>query len=103
MLFRAPHQHHLLGDRRQAEVDARLRRVDNLNTNPSFSLMVDHYEEDWTKLWWVRVDGSGGEVEDGAERERALDLLAVKYPQYRETPPPGPVLALDIENWRTWP
>jgi PPOX class probable F420-dependent enzyme len=80
-----------------------LRRLANLNANPSFSLLVDHYDEDWTALWWVRVDGSGGVIEEEAERERALGLLAAKYEQYREMPPPGPVIALDIEHWRTWP
>jgi PPOX class probable F420-dependent enzyme len=79
-----------------------LRRLQNLKTNASASLLVDHYAEDWTKLWWVRVDGSGRVIEDGVERDRALDLLAAKYQQYPETPPPGPVLAIDIEHWRMW-
>lgn len=80
-----------------------LRRLENLETNTTFSLLVDHYEEDWTTLWWVRVDGSGRVIEEGDERERALDLLAAKYKQYRDTRPPGPVLVLDIERWRMWP
>jgi PPOX class probable F420-dependent enzyme len=80
-----------------------LRRLQNLKTNKSFSLLVDHYDEDWTTLWWVRVDGSGRVIEKRDERERALGLLASKYEQYRDTSPPGPVLALDIERWRVWP
>jgi PPOX class probable F420-dependent enzyme len=80
-----------------------LRRLQNLKENSSFSLLVDHYEEDWSALWWVRVDGSGRVVQDPDERERALDLLAAKYEQYRHAPPPGPVVALEIERWRTWP
>jgi PPOX class probable F420-dependent enzyme len=80
-----------------------LRRLQNLKTNTSFSLLVDHYDEDWTTLWWVRVDGSGRVIEKGDERERALRLFTTKYAQYRDTPPPGPVLALDIERWRMWP
>ena len=80
-----------------------LRRLENLETNPSFSLLVDHYDDDWTQLWWVRVDESGGVIEEPVEVRRALDLLAAKYHQYRESPPPGRVLALDIEKWRTWP
>jgi len=80
-----------------------LGRIQNLNTNATFSLLVDHYDEDWTTLWWVRVDGWGRVIEEGDERERALDLLAAKYEQYRSTPPPGPVLILEIERWRTWP
>jgi len=80
-----------------------LRRLQNLKTNASASLLVDHYDEDWTTLWWVRVDGSGHVVDDGDERERAYGLLTAKYHQYRETPPPGPFLAIDIDHWRMWP
>jgi hypothetical protein len=42
-------------------------------------------------------------IERGDERARALDLLKAKYRQYRETTPPGAVVALDIERWRMWP
>lgn len=80
-----------------------LRRLENVKRNPSCSLLVDHYAEAWTELWWVRLDGSGRVIEGGDERERALTLLQAKYEQYRETTPPGPVLALDIETWRMWP
>jgi PPOX class probable F420-dependent enzyme len=80
-----------------------LRRLQNLAANSSFSLLVDRYDEDWTTLWWVRVDGSGRVVEGGGEREFAVDLLTAKYDQYREMTPPGPVLVLDIDNWRMWP
>jgi PPOX class probable F420-dependent enzyme len=80
-----------------------VRRLHNLKTNPSFSLLVDHYDEDWTTLWWIRIDGFARMIEGGDERQRALSLLAAKYDQYRDAPPPGLVLALDIGHWRTWP
>jgi PPOX class probable F420-dependent enzyme len=80
-----------------------LRRLENVRAHPSCSLLVDHYAEEWADLWWVRVDGSGRVIERGDERERALDLLQAKYAQYRETPPPGAVLAIDIQRWRMWP
>lgn len=81
-----------------------LQRIRNLRANPSASLLVDHYsDDDWSRLWWVRVDGRGRVLESGEERERALDLLAAKYPQYREQRPPGPVIALDVTTWRAWP
>jgi PPOX class probable F420-dependent enzyme len=80
-----------------------LRRLQNLRAHPSCSLLVDHYDEDWTSLWWVRLDGSGRVLETGVERDHAIFLLQSKYAQYRETPPPGPVVALDITTWRTWP
>ena len=54
-------------------------------------------------MWWVRVDGTGRIVDEADERHRAIDLLAAKYEQYRAAPPPGPVLAIDIDGWRMWP
>jgi PPOX class probable F420-dependent enzyme len=81
-----------------------LRRLANVRAHPHASLLVDHYDDtDWPALWWVRVDGAARIVEDGPERDRALAALAAKYDQYRRTPPPGPVIALDVATWRTWP
>jgi PPOX class probable F420-dependent enzyme len=80
-----------------------LRRLQNIESNSAASLLVDHYGEDWDTLWWVRVDGNGRIVDDTAERDVAIDLLVAKYEQYRALPVPGPVLAIDIDTWRTWP
>jgi PPOX class probable F420-dependent enzyme len=99
----------LHGDRIYSAVDAKpksslaLRRLDNLRVNAVFSLLVDHYDEDWATLWWVRVDGVGRIVDDEDERTHALHLLGAKYAQYLSVPPPGEVMALDIELWRSWP
>src|SRR5437773_11844661 len=57
-----------------------LRRVRNVRENPQVSLVVDEYDEDWTKLRWVMVE-STARVADGAERARALGALVAKYPQ----------------------
>jgi PPOX class probable F420-dependent enzyme len=80
-----------------------LRRLDNLRAHPAASLLVDHYSDDWGELWWVRLDGNGRVVTSGHERDRAITLLAGKYEQYEATPPPGPVIALDVTAWRSWP
>jgi PPOX class probable F420-dependent enzyme len=80
-----------------------LRRLKNIKANAAASVLVDHYDEAWETLWWVRVDGRGRVVAGVTERERALEMLAVKYPQYRSAPPPGEVLAVDIDRWRAWP
>lgn len=80
-----------------------LRRLDNVRANAHVSLLVDHYDDDWSRLWWVRVDGTARVIETGAERERALTLLADKYEQYRDLPPPGAVIEITIERWRSWP
>ena len=81
-----------------------LRRLANVRAHPHASLLVDHYDDgDWSALWWVRVDGVAGVVDDGPDRDRAVAALVAKYEQYRRTPPPGPVIALDVTAWRTWP
>lgn len=80
-----------------------LRRLDNLRANPAAGLLVDHYSDDWSALWWVRLDGVGRVAESGSEHRRGVDLLAAKYEQYRREPPPGPVVAIDVTGWRAWP
>ena len=80
-----------------------LQRVANLRSRSFFTLIVDHYDENWSELWWVRVDGRGRIVDDDHERDKAVRLLTEKYPQYRDVPIPGPVLALDIEAVTSWP
>ena len=79
-----------------------LRRLDNIRANPAVCLLVDHYSDDWSELWWVRFDGQGRLLTEGPEHERALAALCAKYPQYRATPPSGTVLALDITTVRSW-
>lgn len=79
-----------------------LKRVENVRTNPQVTVLVDHYDDDWTQLWWVRLDGHARVLTEGQERERALALLEAKYPQYSAERPEGPVLAIDIERRRRW-
>jgi len=81
----------------------RLQRVRNLEGSPAAALVVDHYEENWANLWWVRIDGTARILVSGSERDGAFELLAAKYPQYQHEPPPGPVIAIDIRMWRAWP
>lgn len=80
----------------------RLRRLANAAARPDVTVLVDHYEEEWTRLWWVRLRGRARVLEAGAEAERALALLTAKYAQYRERPPRAPVLAVDVVEWRSW-
>jgi PPOX class probable F420-dependent enzyme len=77
-----------------------LRRLANIAANPQVSLLVDHYDEDWTQLWWARADGVARVSSD--DPDGAADLLAERYPQYRETPPPGPFIAVAVERWSGW-
>ncbi len=60
-----------------------LRRVRNIADNPRVSLVVDRYDEDWSQLCWVIVQGRADVLAEGHERAVAVDLLRAKYPQYR--------------------
>jgi PPOX class probable F420-dependent enzyme len=80
----------------------RLKRLENIRSRPEVAVIVDHYEEDWSRLWWVRLDGRASVLEDGSEREHGLELLLAKYPQYRAEPPTGPVIAVRIDRWQGW-
>jgi PPOX class probable F420-dependent enzyme len=76
----------------------RLKRLANVEANPQVEVLIDHYDDDWSRLWWVRLRGRARIVED----PRAVELLAAKYPQYRDRPPAGPVLAIEIEKRSQW-
>ena len=61
----------------------RLRRVRHIEQNPRVSIVVDEYDEDWTRLCYVIVEGHADVLHDGPDFSRAIDLLVAKYPQYR--------------------
>lgn len=80
-----------------------LRRLDDVRRSGRASLLVDRYDEDWSTLWWVRIDGPADVVEaDRSEHAAAVALLVEKYHQYRDRPPPGAVIALRAATWRAW-
>jgi PPOX class probable F420-dependent enzyme len=77
-----------------------LRRLANIAANPKVSLLADHYDDDWDKLWWVRADGRASVLDPQSdEARRAVGLLRGRYPQQRAT---GAVLAVDVERWSGW-
>ena len=96
------------GDRLYSAVDHKpkrgpdLRRLDNLRANPVASVLVDHYEEDWDRLWWVRADGLATIQDDPDCIPGLRELFAERYPQYRRQPPGGPVIRIAIRHWTGW-
>jgi PPOX class probable F420-dependent enzyme len=98
----------LAGDTLYSAVDAKpkasrtLRRIENARARPDVTVLVDAYDEDWSRLWWVRLRGRARVLDDGEEAASALRLLAGKYDQYRDEPPGVPVLAVDVAEWRGW-
>jgi PPOX class probable F420-dependent enzyme len=99
----------LVGDVVWTAVDAKpkstraLQRLANIAAHPAVSLLVDHYEEDWSALWWVRADGTASvvPVDATSEARAALAALAAKYPQYAD-PPAGPLIRIAVTTWRAW-
>ncbi|HZE31235.1 MAG TPA: TIGR03668 family PPOX class F420-dependent oxidoreductase, partial [Actinoallomurus sp.] len=74
----------------------------NIRAEPRVAVLADHYEDDWTHLWWVRADATAEIIEDPAAMARPISLLRERYRQYREAPPEGPVIALTVERWTGW-
>jgi PPOX class probable F420-dependent enzyme len=98
------------GDTVYSVVDAKpkrttsLARLAHVQADPRVCLLADHYDEDWSQLWWVRADGTARVLDgdgDGDQPQvaRALELLAGRYPQQRVT---GAVLAVDVARWSGW-
>ncbi len=82
-----------------------LRRLANIAGNPSVSLLVDHYEDDWDELWWARADGCARIVSAGAEpelRAQAVTALGGRYHQYIERPPTGDLIVIEVDRFSGW-
>ncbi|MCF6390701.1 TIGR03668 family PPOX class F420-dependent oxidoreductase [Mycobacterium sp. MBM] len=98
----------VVGDTVYTAVDAkrkstkRLRRLANIEVNPRVSLLVDHYSEDWSELWWVRADGLATVHHDGEQMAIGYGLLRAKYQQYERTALDGPVVAIAVSRWSSW-
>ncbi|MEO3759596.1 TIGR03668 family PPOX class F420-dependent oxidoreductase [Mycobacterium sp. B14F4] len=80
----------------------RLRRLVNIEVNPKVSILVDHYEDDWTRLWWVRADGRAEIHYSGEEMATGYALLRRKYPQYQRLELAGPVVTVEVAKWSSW-
>jgi PPOX class probable F420-dependent enzyme len=78
-----------------------LRRLENIKRDPRVTVLIDHYEDDWTKAWWVRLRGRARLLE-GEESLRGRQRLIEKYPQYQEDPPDDDVVAIEIDQWLGW-
>jgi PPOX class probable F420-dependent enzyme len=87
---------------RKPKRTSNLKRLRNIATHPEVAVLVDHYDDDWDRLWWVRADGTAHVLGPGAKAQHALALLAARYPQYRTKPPSGPVVEIVIVRLSGW-
>ncbi len=78
----------------------RLQRLANIRHDPRVTVLVDHYEEDWSRLWWVRLHGTATVVDEPAPD--LLTPLVEKYAQYRDHPPAGPAIVVAVRDVREW-
>jgi PPOX class probable F420-dependent enzyme len=79
---------------------ARLARVRNIEANPNAALLLDRWDEDWTRVGWVMVRGTARLERPGYGQ----DELLARYPQYASDPPGGDVIVLAPTRvlWWTW-
>lgn len=99
------------GDRIVSAVDHKpkstraLRRLDNIAAHPRVALLVDEYDEDWSRLWWVRADGvarvASGQIGPVVDVE-PVEALQHKYDHYHDVPPAGPFVVVDVTRWSGW-
>ena len=90
-------------DEKPKRRDVPLKRVRNILENPQAAFVVDHYDEDWRRLGWVMLRGRAEILDDGAEHDRAQELLRERYPQYRAMNLTDlPVIALRIVRAIGW-
>lgn len=80
----------------------RLRRLTNIESNPHVSILVDHYEDDWSQLWWVRADGLAEVHYSGEPMANGYALLRRKYVQYQRIALDGPVVTVAVQRWASW-
>lgn len=97
----------VVGDRVAIAVDhkpkrhSNLKRLRNIQENPAVSLLVDHFDEDWEQLWWVRADG-WARVLENTDADELVQALLSKYDQYRDRRPSGPVIEIQVSRWSGW-
>jgi PPOX class probable F420-dependent enzyme len=79
-----------------------LQRLRKIAVQPAVSLLVDTYDDDWSQLEWIRVDGRAVVLDSAAERTSLLPPLVDKYPAYIDRPPTGPLIAITPHSWTYW-
>jgi len=79
-----------------------LQRLANVRADPRCALLVDRYEDDWRRLWWVRADGTGEVLAAPPAEHPGIRALVRRFPQYRDEPPAGPLLVVTVQRWTGW-
>jgi len=83
----------------KAKSGARLQRLANLDADDRGVLLVDHYDDDWSRLWWVRVHGRAVEAVPSGEE---LDALAAAFPAYRSRGAVTKTIVMAVDTITGW-
>ncbi|MBO0767996.1 MAG: TIGR03668 family PPOX class F420-dependent oxidoreductase [Solirubrobacterales bacterium] len=78
-----------------------LARLANIRANPAVCVLVDHYEDDWTQLWWARADGHA-EVVAAEALPSGVEALCRRYAAYAKRPPSGDLIVITVTRWSAW-
>ncbi len=79
--------------------DRRLARLRHIEAEPRVAVLFDERSDDWSTLWWVRADGFATIHVDRPDQGAAL---RDRHPQYRQQPPAGPWVTIEVERWSGW-
>jgi PPOX class probable F420-dependent enzyme len=79
-----------------------LQRLTNVRADPRCALLVDHFEDDWSRLWWVRADGTAEVVDAPTVEHPGIQALVQRFPQYRDEPPSRALLVVTVQRWTGW-
>ena len=79
-----------------------MRRLRNIRENPMVAVLADHYDEDWSRLWWVRADGRAWILDAPDDMAGPIRLLAERYPRSGIARPAGPVICVVVDRWAAW-
>ena len=102
-VFDGDHFYSVLDQKPKRTPVTQLKRVRNILSNPNVAVVLDHYEEDWNRLWYVLVRGSAQLIREGEEHRRATLMLREKYPQYLEMDiDDSPVIKITPEGITSW-
>jgi PPOX class probable F420-dependent enzyme len=90
-------------DEKPKRAGAPLKRLRNIAENPAVAVVVDRYDDDWTRLGWVMLRGRADILTGGDEHARAQALLRARYPQLNKMEIASlPVIALRLERITSW-
>lgn len=86
----------------KAKTTRDLTRLANIRADERVTLLVDEYNEDWSKLWWCRLRGNAQVALEGKAFETGIETLTAKYEHYRRTRLRGPVIVISVTETTGW-